>query len=184
MAGLFSSGDKQAFIAAKRDYELATEAEKETREIRALRIRLGLRCKAAFDKFFVEAAESAADYADRCMLALAAGEEKPEPPAQKAFQTVNSVNGEVIVYLPLPYVEEIFKVASAYQLEEVDAAGAIEMAQGIADKISEALHLDTPFEALRFLRDELEAEESGEESDSEGEGSESDDPDTQGKPGA
>lgn len=172
MAKLFGGpSEKDRMVEAKRDYVLASEAEEETRELRALRARLGMRCRTAFDKFFIEGAEKAAEHADACMLAVAEGLERPPPPPARSFMTVNSVNGEILVYLPLHFVEEIYKVASAYQLEEVDAKTAITMAQSVADKISEALQIVTPFEVLQFLKDEL-AEQEGAEG--EGDGSDAD----------
>jgi len=168
---LFGGGgvsEKDRMVEAKREFVLATESEDDTRELRALRARLGLRCRTAFDKFFVEGAEKAADHAEACMAAVAAGTERPPAPAARSFMPVNSVNGEIMVYLPLQYVEEIYRVAGAYQLAEIDGNTTITMAQSIADRISEALQLTTPFEVLQFLRDELEAEasEEGETEDS------------------
>jgi len=63
-------------------------------------------------------------------------------------------------------VEEIYRVAGAYQVAEIDAKTTLTMAESIADRISEALQLTTPFEVLQFLREELEAEE-GEAGDGE-----------------
>jgi hypothetical protein len=146
-------------VEAKREFVLATESEDDTRELRALRARLGLRCRTAFDKFFVEGAEKAADHAEACMAAVASGSERPPAPAARSFMPVSSVNGEIMVYLPLQYVEEIYRVAGAYQLAEIDAKTTITMAQSIADRISEALQLTTAFEVLQFLRDEVAAEE-------------------------
>jgi len=159
---LFGGGappEKDRMVEAKREFVLATESEDDTRELRALRARLGLRCRTAFDKFFVEGAEKAADHAEACMAAVASGSERPPAPAARSFMPVNSVNGEVMVYLPLQYVEEIYRVAGAYQLAEIDAKTTITMAQSIADRISEALQLTTAFEVLKFLRDEVAAEE-------------------------
>ena len=166
---LFGGGggsEKDRMVESKREFVLATESEDDTRELRALRARLGLRCRTAFDKFFVEGAEKAADHAEACMAAVAAGTERPPAPPARSFMPVNSVNGEIIVYLPLQYVEEIYRVAGAYQLAEIDAKTTLTMAQSIADRISEALQLTTPFEVLQFLREELEAEE-GEAGDGE-----------------
>ncbi len=93
------------------------------------------------------------------MVALAAGEDTPKAPAPKAFQQIKSVNGEIWAYIPLEAAEEVFKIGAAYQLEEISAEQAIALAQAVADKISEQLRLEQPFEALGFLKEQL-AEES------------------------
>ncbi len=82
-----------------------------------------------------------------------------------------------MAYIPLEYAEEVFKIGAAFQLEEVSAEQAIELAQGVAEKISEDIHLEPPIQALGFLREELaeggdEAGESEEAGDAEGDAKE------------
>ncbi|MGA1728567.1 MAG: hypothetical protein ACO38U_09935, partial [Burkholderiaceae bacterium] len=72
-----------------------------------------------------------------------------------SFQTIKSVNGEIIAYIPFNFAEEVFKIGAAYQNEEVSAEQSIELCQAIADKISEELKLDPPFQALGFMREEM-----------------------------
>jgi hypothetical protein len=164
---LFGSAQKDEMLKAKQAYEQAVEAQGDSREIRALRIRIALRCRAVLDKTFIHGAEKTAEHAEASMLAIAADEEKPPAPKPSSFQTIKSVNGEILAYVPLPFAEEMFTIGAKYQMEEITAEQAIEFAQGVADKISDELKLDKPIEALNFLREQL-SEENGESgSDSE-----------------
>lgn len=157
---LFGSAQKDEMLKAKQAFEQAVEAQGESREIRALRIRVALRCRAVLDKTFIEGAEKTAEHAEASMLAIAADEEKPPAPKPSSFQTIKSVNGDILAYVPLPIAEEMFTIGAKYQMEEITAEQAIEFAQGVADKISEQLKLDKPIEALNFLREQL-SEENG-----------------------
>jgi hypothetical protein len=149
-------------VKAKQEYEKTCQDAGDSRAEFAARIRMGLRCRAVIDKTFIEGAERTADYTERSMLALAAGDEKPKPPSASSFQVIRSVNGEIHAYIPLEYAEEVFKIGVAYQLEEISAEQAIELAQVIADKISEDIHLHPSIQALGFLREEL-SDDGGEE---------------------
>jgi len=171
---LFGGAQKEEMLKAKQEYEKACNSTGDTRPEVAARIRVGLRCRAVLDKTFIEGAEKTADYTERSMLALASGDEKPKPPAATSFQIIKSVNGEILAYIPLEYAEEVFKIGEAFQLEEVSVEQAIELAQVVADKISEDIHLEPPIQALGFLREEL--AEGGDESggDERGGGAESD----------
>ena len=174
---LFGGAKKEEMLKAKQDYEKACNDTGDSRPEIAARIRVGLRCRAVLDKTFIEGAEKTADHTERCMVALASGDEKPKPPAATSFQTIKSVNGEILAYIPLEYAEEVFKIGAAFQLEEVSAEQAIELAQGVAEKISEDIHLEPPIQALGFLREELaeggdEAGESEEAGDAEGDAKE------------
>jgi len=152
---LFGGAQKEEMLKAKQEYEKACKSTGDTRPEVAARIRVGLRCRAVLHKTFIEGAEKTADYTERSMLALASGDEKPKPPAATSFQTIKTVNGEILAYIPLEYAEEVFKIGAAFQLEEVSAEQAIELAQVVADKISEDIHLEPPIQALGFLREEL-----------------------------
>lgn len=161
---LFGNADKEQMVKAKQEFEAAINAKDDSRETRSMKLRMGLRCRAVLDKTFIEGAERTAAHSEASMLAVANDEEKPKAPSPKAFQSIKSVNGEILAYLPLEYVEEVFKVGAAFQLEEASPEQAIELCQAVADKISEALDLDQPFEALGFLKEQL-AEENGDEED-------------------
>jgi hypothetical protein len=158
---LFGNAQKEEMLKAKQAYEQAVESEGDSREIRALRIRVALRCRAVLDKTFIEGAERTAEHAEASMLAIAADEEKPPAPKPSSFQTIKSVNGDILAYVPLPFAEEMFTIGAKYQLEEITAEQAIEFAQGVAERMSEQLKLDKPFEALNFLREQLSEEGEG-----------------------
>lgn len=151
-----SAAQKQA----KAEYDEVVANDENTRTARALRMRAASRAKVFVDKTFVAAAEKAIAWDGRRVLAVAQGEEPPELPQASEYQIINSVNGELVVYVPMEYAEKIFKIGFKYQLTEISAQQAIELAQNVADAISYDLRLETPFVALEFLREEV-AEEAG-----------------------
>jgi hypothetical protein len=82
--------------------------------------------------------------------------EKPEEPEFSLFQRIKSGDKEIWVYLPEEYAMETFKIGALYQKTDIDAKAAIERVQHIADQIClYELKLNTPFEALQFLRNEI-----------------------------
>ena len=159
LSRLFSGKDKDALEQAKAAFEQACLIKGDSREAQVARIRIALRCRAVLDKTFVEGAERSLDHAERCMIALVQGEERPPDPKASAFQKIKSINGEIDAYIPLEYAEEVFKIAAAYQLEQISARQAVELAQDVADRISSHLNLDVPFEALGFMAENIEEEE-------------------------
>jgi len=62
--------------------------------------------------------------------------------------------------LPEEYVQEVFVLGSKYQRTEISATQVIDAVQALANQISYyELKLEEPFQALRFLRDELESQQ-------------------------
>tara|TARA_Y100001978_G_C23528187_1_gene353645 strand:+ start:32 stop:616 length:585 start_codon:yes stop_codon:yes gene_type:complete len=139
---------------AKAEYEKACELAGDNREIRAMRMRIGLRARAHIDKSFIEGAEKTAVYDEACLRAVAAGREKPTPPKVTMYQKVKSASGEVTTYIPEEIAEEAFKIGAKYQLTEIEAKPAIDLVQNLANTTSYELHLDEPLVAVYFLREE------------------------------
>jgi hypothetical protein len=154
---------------AKSEYESVKELTGDSRNARSARIRAGLRARAHIDKTFIDGAERANAYNDACMIAIADGKDKPPPPKASAYQRIPSVNGQVLTYVPMEFAEEAFKLGARYQLMEITAQQAIELVQGVADRVGYDLGLDETFEALGFLREEI-AEAAGETGDTASEG--------------
>jgi hypothetical protein len=152
---LFGDAKKEEMIKAKQDYEKTCAETGDGRAEVSARIRMGLRCRAVLDKTFIDGAEKTADFTEKSMMAIASGDEKPAPPSPSSFQTIKSVNGEIIAYIPFAFAEEVFKIGAAYQNEEVSAEQSIELCQVIAEKISEELKLEPPFQALGFMREDM-----------------------------
>jgi hypothetical protein len=73
-----------------------------------------------------------------------------------------------MAFLPQEFADRAFDLGRRYQRVEIDAKQAIDYMQALADELCATLQVDPPFEALRFLRDELAEEEgeSGEDSES------------------
>ena len=88
-----------------------------------------------------------------------AGQGPTRPPVASCYQKIKSGENEVYVYLPDEYVQEAFALGSKYQRTDISAQQAIDAMQALANQISYyELRLEEPFQVLRFLRDELEAE--------------------------
>ena len=128
----------------------------EARSVRSARLRMGMMCRAHLDKTFIDGAQRTALFFEKMAQATMNNSEKPEEPECSLFQRVKSGDKEIWVYLPEEYAFETFKIGASYQKTDIDAKAAIERVQHIADQIClYELKLDTPFEALQFLRSEI-----------------------------
>ncbi len=145
----------EARATAKAEYEEALNADVATRAGRALVVRAGARAKAHIDKTFISGAEKAEAYDTARALAIAQGEERPDPPKADPYQTIKSVKGDLMVFLPSHFAEKVFRLGMQYQLTEISAAEAIEGVQNVADMVCRELQLDQAFVALEFLREEV-----------------------------
>jgi hypothetical protein len=144
---------------AKATFEKVAELKADTREARTARMRLGLLCRAHLDKTFIAGAEQTAEWQELAMMAISQGKAQPEPPMASCYQKIKSGENEIYVYLPEEYVQEAFTLGSKYQRTDISAQQAIDTMQALANQISYyELKLEEPFQALRFLRDELEAQ--------------------------
>ncbi len=145
---------------AKATYDKVVELKSDSREARTARMRLGLLCRAHLDKTFIAGAEQTSEWQELAMMAIAEGKPQPEPPMASCYQKIKSGENEIYVYLPEEYVQEVFVLGSKYQRTEISAQQAIDAVQALANQISYyELRLEEPFQALRFLRDELEAQQ-------------------------
>ena len=137
-------------------FEKITASKADTREARSARIRMGLLCRAHLDKTFIDGAQRTAIFFEKIAQATINNSEKPEKPEFSLFQQIKSGDKEIWVYLPEEYALETFNVGASYQKTDIDAKAAIDRVQQIADQIClYELKLDTPFEVLQFLRDEI-----------------------------
>jgi hypothetical protein len=117
---------------------------------------MGMLCRAHLDKTFIDGAQRTALFFEKMAQATINSSEKPEEPECSLFQRIKSGDKEIWVYLPEEYVLETFKIGASYQKTDIDAKAAIERVQQIADQIClYELKLDTPFDALQFLRNEI-----------------------------
>jgi hypothetical protein len=108
------------------------------------------------DKTFIDGAQRTADFHEKLAQATINNTEKPEKPEFSLFQQVKSGDKEIWVYLPEEYAQETFNIGASYQKTDIDAKAAIDRVQQIADQIClYELKLETPFEVLQFLRDEI-----------------------------
>ena len=152
---------KEAMVAAKRDFEIASDPDAPG-SVRRIRSRVALRCKALLDKTFVDGAQRTERHEQAVIVAINNGKPQPEAPKARSFGTVPAFDHEVMAFLPQEFADRAFDLGRRYQRVEIDAKQAIDYMQALADEVCATLQVDPPFEALRFLRDEIAAEE-GEE---------------------
>lgn len=157
---LFQRNNPEAEMKrAKAAYDKVVSLTDDGRESRSLKMRLGLLCRAHVDKTFVAGAELTAAWQDRAALALANREPIPEQPQGSRFQKIKSGETEVYAYLPDEFVNDIFALGAKYQRTQISAQQAIDSVQNIVNQLCRyELGLQEPFQALTFLRDELEAQ--------------------------
>ena len=149
---------------AKAAYEKVISLTEDTREARSMKMRMGLLCRAHVDKTFVAGAELTAAWQDKAALALANREPLPEEPQAPRFQKIKSGETEVYVYMPDEFVNDIFSLGAKYQRTQITAQQAIDAVQNIVNQLCRyELGLEEPFQALTFLREELEAQAKAEE---------------------
>lgn len=144
---------------ARAAYEKVISLTEDTREARSMKMRMGLLCRAHVDKTFVAGAELTAQWQDLAALALARQEPLPEEPQPAHFQKIKSGETEVYAYLPDDFVNNIFSLGAKYQRAQISAQQAIDAVQNIVNQLCRyELGLEEPFQALSFLREELEAQ--------------------------
>ena len=158
MAWLTQKADKNTkseTFRAKKDFDEACIGNGDSRKIKTKRITVALRCRAVIDKTFVEGAELYKKYSVSKLKAI--WDQVPVPPTPKAspYQTIRSINGEIIGYIPQEYATRVFEIAGNYQTEEISIETAIRQTQFVAEEISKTLFLEESFKTLNFLRDEL-----------------------------
>ena len=154
---------KKAMENAKASYIKAAKMNGVSRESRIFKSRIGGRCRVHLDKVFVEGAEYSETYHEACLTAISEGNDKPEMPSPKPFQTVKSNNETIYTYVPSEFAQEMYALGNLYQAAQISPTETLKMGQELADRVSFDLGLEEPFTALQFLRDELEDPQSDEE---------------------
>ncbi len=168
---------EQEMKRAKAAYEKVISLTDDSREARSMKMRMGLLCRAHVDKTFISGAELTAAWQDKAAVALANREPLPEEPQAQRFQKIKTGETEVYVYLPDEFVNDIFALGAKYQRTQLTAPQAIEAVQNIVNQLCRyELGLQEPFQALSFLREELEAqarlEEEARQAQQDGQGAE------------
>ena len=159
-----SSNTSKAKAAAKAAYEEIVRATKEEKPVeRARRTKLALRLRSQIDRTFIDGAKQYEVYDQEVSRAVAAGEDRPEPPQSTTFKVIKSTKGNYYSYLPEEYCNEIFKFGGLYQTMEINSEQAIEQVQAIANQVFSAIGAVQEMECLRFLREEQEESEETED---------------------
>ena len=151
-----SEGAQRA--TAKKIFEQTVAAEGDSREKRALRVRQAVRIRVVMDKIFVAGTKAWAGYEESRMIAIAGGDDVPPSPAAReetCYQTVNTVNGQTMAYVPIEFAARVFELGVRYQKGEVDGMVAVNSCQEIANNLGDLLKLDLyavqPILPLNFL---------------------------------
>ena len=153
-------GDSEAAqrATARRIFEQTVAAEGDSREKRALRVRQAVRIRVVMDKIFVAGTKAWAGYEESRMIAIAGGDDVPPSPAAReetCYQTVNTVNGQTMAYIPIEFAARVFELGVRYQKGEVDGMVAVNSCQDIANNLGDLLKLDLyavqPILPLNFL---------------------------------
>ena len=143
---------------ARKIFEQTVAAEGDSREKRALRVRQAVRIRVVMDKIFVAGTKAWAGYEESRMIAIAGGDDVPPAPAAKeetCYQTVNTVYGQTMAYIPIEFAAKVFELGVRYQKGEVDGMVAVNSCQDIANDLGDLLKLDLyavqPILPLNFL---------------------------------
>lgn len=154
-----SSGDAVGKMStARKIFEQTAATDGDSREKRALRVRQAVRIRVVMDKIFVAGTKAWAGYEESRMIAIAGGEDAPSPPAateETCYQTVNTVNGQTMAYIPIDFATRVFEIGVGYQRGEIDGMDAVNSCQDIANNLGDLLKLDLyavqPILPLNFL---------------------------------
>lgn len=110
------------------------------------------------DKIFVAGTKAWAGYEESRMIAIAGGEDVPPAPMateDNCYQTVNTVNGQTMAYIPIDFAVRVFELGVRYQKGEIDGLIAVNSCQDIANDLGDLLKLDLyavqPILPLNFL---------------------------------
>ena len=144
---------------AKAFYDQVITLSKTSKDSRKLRALIGNRTKAFFDQTFVEGAKKTETH----QKAEEAGNKTAVLPASlkhsSPYKQVKTVSGTVWVYLPEKITIEIFELGCKYQSGIVSKDQAIEVAESIADNITDTLDLDSKIVPVTFLSEDISVEE-------------------------
>ena len=94
---------------AKKDFEDACNSKDNSRTVRSKRITIALRCRAVIDKTFVEGAQVYKKFSVSKLEAIWEQRSVPATPKAPQFQTIKSINGEIVGYIPQEYASRYMK---------------------------------------------------------------------------
>ena len=151
-----ASKDENEIANAKTEFESACAETHEDKKSRANRIKIGLRCRAVIDTLFIEGAKEFEKFHKEKLEAIWEEKDPPKDPKPNNYQIIKSSQGDVVGYIPMEYAQAVYDIASDFQKKDISKDHAINLTQIVADNICNMLSLETSFNVLDFLRDELE----------------------------
>ena len=140
---------------AKQLFEKIKNTKEQDSLVRKAKIRAALMARNHIDLTFVDGSKQTELYQAKALIAATQKGEKPSDPKVSEYQKIKTGNGETWVYLPEELIGDAFRAGSRYQRMELSATDAIDVVQGVLDRLVQNIFgLDYELVALGFLREE------------------------------
>ena len=145
---------------ARKVYENAVRLTGSSKAVRAVKVRVALRCTDVLDQIFDEGMRKTIGFDEAVMIAVAGGEATPAPlkaTMDTCYKTIETAEGRAVGYVPFKYAQRMYELGWGYQQKTVPPDDAFELAQLIAEEMATELRLSVyavqPIEPLSWLRD-------------------------------
>ena len=146
---------------AKADYLKCGVLDNTDRIHRVFTARIAQRARLNLDKIFVQGAKAEEKRQAEMAEALKAGKEMPARAQHDGYNQLQGVSGTVVSWVPEEYANQMFQLGADYQILEINAYRALQVAGAIADKVIDDLQTTQPIQLLNLLRDGPEENASG-----------------------
>ena len=138
---------------AKADYLKCAVLDNTDRMHRVFTARIAQRARLNLDKIFVQGAKAEEKRQAEMAEALKAGKEMPARAEHDGYNQLQGVSGTVVSWVPEEYANQMFQLGADYQILEINAYRALQVAEAIADKVIDDLQTTQPIQLLNLLRD-------------------------------
>ena len=108
------------------------------------------------DKIFVQGAKAEEKRQGEMAEALKSGKEMPPRAQHDGYNQLQGVSGTVVSWVPEEYANQMFNLGADYQILEINAYRALQVAESLADKVIDDLQTTQPIQLLNLLRDSTE----------------------------
>ena len=145
---------------AKADYLKCGALDPEDRLHRVFAARIAQRARLNLDKIFVQGAKAEEKRQLELAEPIKAGSDIPPRIVHEGYNQLQGVSGAVVSWVPEELANKMFNLGADYQITEVSAHEALQLADKIAETIIEDLQTTQNIQLLGLLRDDGEEEES------------------------
>ena len=146
---------------AKADYLKCGVLDNSDRIHRVFTARIAQRARLNLDKIFVQGAKAEEKRQGEMAEALKSGKEMPPRAQHDGYNQLQGVSGTVVSWVPEEYANQMFNLGADYQILEINAYRALQVAESLADKVIDDLQTTQPIQLLNLLRDSTEDKGSG-----------------------